>query len=122
MTEIDENFSKDTARDHCAAARAAGCRVVYLEQINDDQRENQGFVAIHDDAQTMSLCDAVISTYGNDNPRDLIQPITLDTISTPGDYWLNPPTPRDDVGNSVDVDKLVDWFRSIRVLHDVVGN
>lgn len=43
-----------------------------------------------------SLCDAVIDTYGNDNIRDLLQPISLDAISTPGHYWFNPPTPRDD--------------------------
>ena len=120
--EVDGKISKSFARDHCAAARAAGCRVVYLEQIKDDQTKKEGFVAIEDDAPTMALCDAVINTYGNDNPRDLIQPITLDAISTPGDYWLNPPTPRDDVGNSVNVDKLIDWFRSVRVLHGAVGN
>lgn len=115
-------INESNVRNRCAAARAAGCRVIYLEQILDDNTEKQGFVAIQDDAPTMSLCDAVIGAYGNDNPRDLLQPITLDAISTPGDYWLNPPTPRDDVGNSVSVDELVDWFRSERVFRDVVGN
>jgi hypothetical protein len=62
---------------------------------------------------TMALCDAVIDTFGNDNSRDP-QPITLDAISTPGDYWLNPPTPRDDAGNSVSVDEKVELFRSKR--------
>jgi hypothetical protein len=111
-------INESIVRDRCAGARAAGCRVVYLEQITKEQ----GFIVIQDDAPTMSLCDAVIGSYGNDNPRDLLQPITLDAISTPGDYWLNPPTPRDDAGNSVAVDELVDWFRSERVLRDVVGN
>ncbi len=111
-------INESIVRDRCAGARAAGCRVVYLEQITKEE----GFAAIQDDVPTMSLCDAVIGSYGNDNPRDLLQPITLDAISTPGDYWLNPPTPRDDAGNSVAVDELVDWFRSERVLRDVVGN
>ena len=68
----------------------------------------------------MSLCDAVIDTYGNDNPRDL-QPINLDAISTPGDYWLNPPNPRDDMGNAVMIDDLVEWYRSERELDKVEG-
>jgi hypothetical protein len=118
ICEEGGKINNSIVRDRCAGARAAGCRVVYLEQITKEQ----GFVAIQDDAPTMSLCDAVIGSYGNDNPRDLLQPITLDAISTPGNYWLNPPTPRDDVGNTVAVDELVDWFRSERVLRDVVGN
>ena len=83
------------------AARAAGCRVIYLEDLEGE---------IQDDTQTMSLCDAVVDTYGNDNPRDL-QPISLDAISTPGDYWLNPPNQRDEFGNAVSIDELVEWYR-----------
>jgi hypothetical protein len=71
---------------------------------------------IHDDESTMSLCDAVIDTYGNDNICDLQQPISLDAISTPGNYWLNPPTPRDEFGNSVSVDDLVNKYRLERLL------
>jgi len=89
-----------TVKDRCDAARAAGCRVIYLEDLE----------GIQDDTQTMSLCDAVIDTYGNDNPRDL-QSISLDAISTPGDYWLNPPNQRDEFGNSVSIDELVEWYR-----------
>lgn len=89
----------------CDAARASGCRVIYLENL-----EGGG---IQDDTQTLSLCDAVIDTYGNDNPRDL-QPISLDAISTPGDYWLNPPNQRDEFGNAVSIDELVEWYRSER--------
>ncbi|KAL9182732.1 hypothetical protein ACHAXT_004011 [Thalassiosira profunda] len=74
-----------------------------------------------DDPQTMNLCDAVIDSFGNDNPRDL-QPISLDAISTPGDYWLNPPSPRDDVGNAVSVDELVEYFRSEREMDEAVGD
>ena len=64
----------------------------------------------------MSLCDAVINTYGNDNIHDQQQPISLDAISTPGNYWLNPPTPRDEFGNSVSVDDLVNKYRLERLL------
>ena len=94
-----------TVKDRCVAARAAGCRVIYLENFEG--------VGIQDDRQTMSLCDAVIDTYGNDNPRD-IQPISLDAISTPGDYWLNPPNQRDEFGNAVSIDELIEWYRSER--------
>ena len=63
----------------------------------------------------------MISTYGNDNPRD-IQPITLDAISTPGDYWLNPLSCRDDAGNSVSVEEIVEWFRAEREMEEAVGD
>lgn len=114
----DERGEKSTGRDRCAAARAAGCRLIYLEQSTDET--GQG-AAVEDDMQTMALCDAVIDTFGNDNPRDL-QPITLDAISTPGDYWLNPPSPRDDGGNRVAADEIVEWFRSEREMDAVVGD
>lgn len=98
--------------DRCTAARAAGCRIIYVEQL-PQQTQQQRTTTIQDDMSTMALCDAVIDTFGNDNPRDL-QPITLDAISTPGDYWLNPPSPRDDLGNSVSVDEIIELFRSKR--------
>lgn len=113
------------SRDRCSAARAAGCRIIYLEQQQQQQQQpslddpttngQQHLVMIHDDESTMSLCDAVIDTYGNDNIRELLQPISLDAISTPGNYWLNPPTPRDDFGNSVSVDDLVNKYHLERL-------
>mmetsp|Transcript_30811 Transcript_30811/g.53544 ORF Transcript_30811/g.53544 Transcript_30811/m.53544 type:complete len:434 (-) Transcript_30811:334-1635(-) len=114
---MDEG-EKSTVKDRCAAARAAGCRIVYLEQLPEQTQQN---IPVQDDTQTMDLCDAVVSRLGNDNPRDL-QPITLDAVSTPGSYWLNPPSPRDDVGNSVAVDAIVDWFRSEREMEEIVGD
>lgn len=121
---IVNNKRSTLSRDRCSAARAAGCRIIYLEQQQqqpslDDPTTNsqQHLVLIHNDESTMSLCDAVIDTYGNDKTRDLLQPISLDAISTPGNYWLNPPTPRDDMGNSVDVDDLVNKYRLERLVH-----
>mmetsp|Transcript_13880 Transcript_13880/g.33624 ORF Transcript_13880/g.33624 Transcript_13880/m.33624 type:complete len:436 (+) Transcript_13880:133-1440(+) len=116
---IEDGEDLFNVKDRCAAARAAGCRIIYLENLSDQTQHN---IDIQDnDTQTMSLCDAVIDTFGNDNPRDL-QPITLDAISTPGDYWLNPPSPRDDVGNAVAVDDIVEWFRSEREMDENVGD
>jgi hypothetical protein len=124
---IVNNKRSTLSRDRCSAARAAGCRVIYLEQQQQQQQplllddpttnsnQNQ-LVMIHDDESTMSLCDAVIDTFGNDNIRDLLQPISLDAISTPGNYWLNPPTPRDEFGNSVSVEDLVNKYRLERLL------
>ncbi|KAL7545897.1 hypothetical protein ACHAWF_009249 [Thalassiosira exigua] len=89
----EEESERSTVKDRCAAARAAGCRIIYLEELPGVERD----ILVQDDTQAMALCDAVVDTYGNDNPRQL-QPITLDAVSTPGDYWLNPPNPRDDVG------------------------
>ena len=109
---IGEEEHKSNVKDRCTAARVAGCRVIYVEKLQNQTRQEKNNY-IKDDMPTMALCDAVISTFGNDDPRDP-QPITLDAISTPGDYWLNPPTPRDDKGNSVSVDEKVESFRSNR--------
>jgi hypothetical protein len=124
--ELSINNKRNTlSRDRCSAARAAGCRIIYLEQLQqplllDDPTTNSNqqnqLVMIHDDESTMSLCDAVIDTFGNDNIRDKQQPISLDAISTPGNYWLNPPTSRDEFGNSVSVDDLVTKYHLERLL------
>jgi len=110
---ISEVERKNHVKDRCTAARLAGCRVIYVEHIPNPTPQKIA-TTILDDLPTMALCDAVIDTFGNDNPRDL-QSITLDAISTPGDFWLNPPSPRDDMGNAVSVDEIVELFRSERV-------
>lgn len=51
-----------------------------------------------------------------------MQPISLDAISTPGDYWLNPPLPRDDSGNAVVADDIVRWFCSEREMEAAAGD
>ena len=50
------------------------------------------------------------------------QAISLDAISTPGDYWLNPPTQRDDMGNRVDANEIVEFFRSEWEMEEVLGD
>lgn len=35
---------------------------------------------------------------------------------------MNPPCPRDDAGNSVVADDVVEWFRSEREMRDAVGD
>lgn len=64
--------------DVCRAARYAGMRVLCL-QDND-------------------YADAIIDDYYN---------LYLEDIATPGSFWLNPPYPRDDEGNKVDVFDLM---------------
>ena len=113
-----EGDKRSTVKDRCAASRAAGCRVIYLENLSSDEHLP---VSIQDDTDAMSLCDAVIDSFGNDNTRE-IQPVSLDAISTPGDYWLNPPSPRDDIGNAVAVDEIVEYFRSEREMEDVLSD
>ncbi len=113
--EVEE---RSTVKDRCAAARAAGCRVIYLENLSSDENLP---VSIEDDEDAISLCDAVIDYFGNDNTRE-IQPVSLDAISTPGDYWLNPPNPRDDMGNGVAADEIVEYFRSEREMEDAMSD
>lgn len=115
--EVDGE-ERSTVTDRCAAARAAGCRVIYLEHLSSDENLP---VSIKDDEDAISLCDAVIDSFGNDNTRE-IQPVSLDAISTPGDYWLNPPNPRDDMGNAVSVDEIVEYFRSEREMEDAMSD
>lgn len=67
-----------TSIEICRAARAIGMRVLCL-QDND-------------------LADAIIDDYYN---------LYLEDIATPGSFWLNPPHPRDDDGNRVDVSTLL---------------
>ena len=118
MNEEVEGDKRSTVKDRCAASRAAGCRVIYLENLSPDEHLP---VSIEDDTDALSLCDAVIDSFGNDNARE-IQTISLDAISTPGDYWLNPPNPRDDVGNAVAVDEIVEYFRREREMDDVLSD
>jgi len=116
--DVAEGEERSTVKDRCAAGRAAGCRVIYLENLTSDENLP---VSIEDDTDAMSLCDAVIDSFGNDNARE-IQPVSLDAISTPGDYWLNPPNPRDDVGNGVAVDEIVEYFRTEREMEDALSD
>ena len=103
----DWRAGASTVAERCAAARAAGTRVIYLEELLCD------FVL--DDEETMSLCDGVVDSYGNDDQIGCgVHPISLDSISTPGDYWLNPPLPRDGEGNGVSIDELVNALRKER--------
>jgi len=67
--------------DVVKAARAVGMRVFCL----------------HD--QDEGLSDAILDDYAN---------LYLQDIATPGSFWLNPPYPRDDEGNKVDVMSLVE--------------
>ena len=38
----------------------------------------------------------------------------LDDIATPGSFWLNPPHPRDDEGNKVYVEDLIEEFEAVK--------
>ena len=74
-----------TTPDQCRAARYCGTRCVSLTD--------------HDWA------DAVV-----DNWEDM----TVDDISTPGSYWLNPPQPKDEDGNRVDIHHVMEWYEKVR--------
>lgn len=72
--------------DQTRAARAAGMRVLSLN-ANDQ------------------LSDAFVDWSE-------IADLWLEDIATPGSYWLNPPHPRDDLGAKVDVEQVIEWFRT----------
>jgi beta-phosphoglucomutase-like phosphatase (HAD superfamily) len=81
-----------TTIDQTRAARAAGMRVIAVENFSMD------------DDQDDILADAIIGSYEEING--------LDDIATPGSFWLNPPHPRDDEGNSVDPEWLASYASS----------
>jgi hypothetical protein len=68
--------------DQCRAARYAGMRVLCLTDN--------------------ALADAVVD--------DDWESICMDDIATPGSFWLNPPHPKDDEGNAVDVLSVMEWY------------
>ena len=70
--------------DACRAARFAGARVV-CKTDND-------------------LADAVVDEWDH---------LCVDDVSTPGSYWLNPPHPKDDEGNRVDIYEIIDYYESV---------
>jgi hypothetical protein len=53
----------------------------------------------------------------NDNPlADAVldldwSSIRMDDIATPGSFWLNPPHPKDDDGNRVDVEAVIESYQ-----------
>ena len=67
----------------CRAARYVGARVVSL-QDND-------------------LADAIVDEWDE---------LCIDDVATPGSYWLNPPHPKDDDGNRVDVHDIIDHYEN----------
>lgn len=84
-----------TDENHSRAARYCGMRILSYD-YND------------------SIADAVIGYNSNNNQDDDDDydsiDFTVDDISTPGSYWLNPPHPRDDDGNKVDVYEIIEHY------------
>mmetsp|Transcript_18746 Transcript_18746/g.42850 ORF Transcript_18746/g.42850 Transcript_18746/m.42850 type:complete len:302 (-) Transcript_18746:1572-2477(-) len=83
--------------DRCRAARFAGMRVLCLT-------DNE-------------LADGVMN-FGTESGEtsDLEshwESINMDDIAMPGSFWLNPPFPRDDEGNGVDVGSLIEEYEKI---------
>ena len=89
--------SKSRART--SAVRLAGMRSIYIEQ------EGIGSCDADD------LADGVVESLGS---NDDWETITLDDISTPGSFWLNPPNPRDDDGNRIDLYTIVKTYLNER--------
>lgn len=72
----------------CRAARYVGARVVCCNS-NDDN----------------DLADAIVDEWDE---------LSIDDIATPGSYWLNPPHPKDDEGNRVDIYEIIDYYEQKR--------
>ena len=61
-----------------------------------------------------SIADGVMNFGDYDDtstvPRNFWESITVDDIATPGSFWLNPPQPKDDEGNGVDVLSIIEEY------------
>lgn len=83
-----------TTIDQCRAARYVGTRVLCLTD-ND-------------------LADGIM--YDNNNNDNGSSPdwssICMDDIATPGSFWLNPPHPKDDDGNKIDLEEVISFYES----------
>lgn len=90
---VDSESGSRYTRNRCSASRMAGMRVIYVESNGTCDAED--------------LVDGVVSSIGEENDWDIV---TLDSISTPGSFWLNPPSPRDNDGNQVNPDDVVQEF------------
>lgn len=73
--------------DQCRAARYCGMRCLCLGYDDD------------------GLADAVVDDFSWDS-------IYMDDIATPGAYWLNPPHPKDDFGNAVDPEAVMNAYEN----------
>jgi hypothetical protein len=64
-----------------------------------------------------SIADGVMNFGDYDDtttvPRNFWESITIDDIATPGSFWLNPPQPKDDEGNGVDVLSIIEEYDNI---------
>ena len=89
------NGPSSTSRARASAARLAGTRVMYIE------KDGLGTCDADD------LVDGVVESIGTEDDWEMV---TLDDISTPGSFWLNPPNPRDDSGDRVDPEDVVAFF------------
>eukprot|EP00814_Leptocylindrus_danicus_P019821 CAMPEP_0116021374 /NCGR_PEP_ID=MMETSP0321-20121206/10349_1 /TAXON_ID=163516 /ORGANISM="Leptocylindrus danicus var. danicus, Strain B650" /LENGTH=333 /DNA_ID=CAMNT_0003492233 /DNA_START=134 /DNA_END=1135 /DNA_ORIENTATION=- len=88
-------------RDRSLAARVAGMRVMYIE-------EKMG------DCDADDLVDGVIST--------LDELYGVDDVSTPGQFWLNPPSSRDQNGNGVNPWDVADAISRQRLVDPSTDN
>lgn len=90
--------SDSMSRMRCIASRLAGMRVIYIED------EGIGACTAED------ISDGIVEDL--DDP---VQEINLDSISTPGSFWLNMALPRDESGDRIDPDAYIGTFVSERL-------
>jgi len=81
----------------CRAARFAGMRVLCLT----DNELADGIMNFDSDSGD----NADLEYYW--------ESINMDDIATPGSFWLNPPLPKDDDGNSVNVQSIIQSYEKI---------
>ncbi|VEU41396.1 unnamed protein product [Pseudo-nitzschia multistriata] len=83
--------------DKCRAARFAGTRVLCLTE--NDLADGVMNIGVYSD-----------STEGLDCYWESIY---MDDIAMPGSFWLNPPHPKDDEGNGVDVFSVIKSYDDV---------
>lgn len=88
------------ATEKCRAARFAGTRVLCLR----DNELADGVMNFDDESSNSNeICG--LEYYW--------ESINMDDIATPGSFWLNPPLPKDDEGNSVNVLSVMKSYEKV---------
>jgi len=84
--------------DRCRAARYAGTRVLCLTE--NELADGVMNIGVDADADVDATAD--LDYYW--------ESINMDDIAMPGSFWLNPPHPKDDEGNGVDVLSVIQSY------------
>ena len=97
----DEKFldrsdgSGSISRDRCVASRACGMRVIYIEGDKNP-------VCTAED-----VSDGIVQTLGTEDDWEMV---TIDSVSTPGSFWINMANAKNEEGYKVNTEDVINEY------------